>query len=532
MAVCTELFLSSCPSYFPTPMRETSTWRRLAIPLLVALGLLLVAPASVVKAQLTPEQVAQLRDVGEAEVSPDGAHVAYTVMVQRDPMVENGTAYEELHVMNLATGLTRPFVTGEVNVNAISWTPDGTAIAFLARRDGDDGTALYTIPLTGGEAQRALHPEQSILAYDWHPEGTHVAFIARDEATPANSLPYQPVVYEELPRNRGAYVAALDGTAPRRLGVEGSAYAVRWSPDGSRLAVSAAPTPLVDDQYMLQRVYVVDAASRQVTGRVENPGKLGMVAWSPDGRHLAVVSAANINDPKEGRLMVASAAGGALDEVLPDFEGHVEQIVWDDDDTIRFSASRGVGSVYGTVNRDGSDLTWLMEADAVAVGHFAVADDRDLTVLVANTPQHPDELYLLRDGQTERLTTLNPWLADVRLADQTVVRYEARDGLAQEGMLIYPLDYQEGQRYPTILVVHGGPEAHYDNGWLTSYSTLGQVAAARGYAVFYPNYRGSTGRGLDYSLTSQGDPAGKEFDDLVDAADHLIEMGLADGDSP
>jgi dipeptidyl aminopeptidase/acylaminoacyl peptidase len=79
-------------------------------------------------------------------------------------------------------------------------------------------------------------------------------------------------------------------------------------------------------------------------------------------------------------------------------------------------------------------------------------------------------------------------------------------------------------------VVHGGPESHFSNGWLTSYSRPGQTAAARGFAVFYPNYRGSTGRGVAFSKLDHGDPAGKEFDDLVDGVDHLIALGLVDRD--
>ena len=78
------------------------------------------------------------------------------------------------------------------------------------------------------------------------------------------------------------------------------------------------------------------------------------------------------------------------------------------------------------------------------------------------------------------------------------------------------------------MAVHGGPESHDKNGWLTSYSDPGQMGAARGYAVFYPNYRGSTGKGVDYSKLGQGDYAGKEFDDLVDMKTHLVEMGLVD----
>ncbi|HEX6106823.1 MAG TPA: prolyl oligopeptidase family serine peptidase, partial [Gemmatimonadales bacterium] len=85
-----------------------------------------------------------------------------------------------------------------------------------------------------------------------------------------------------------------------------------------------------------------------------------------------------------------------------------------------------------------------------------------------------------------------------------------------------------GRRAPLILSVHGGPESHVRNGWVTSYANPGQVAAARGFAVFYPNYRGSTGRGVSFSKLGQGDPAGAEFDDLVDAVDHLVSVGLVD----
>ncbi|MCA1778587.1 MAG: prolyl oligopeptidase family serine peptidase, partial [Xanthomonadaceae bacterium] len=119
---------------------------------------------------------------------------------------------------------------------------------------------------------------------------------------------------------------------------------------------------------------------------------------------------------------------------------------------------------------------------------------------------------------------------DVALARREVVRYPARDGLEIEGILFYPMDYVENRRYPLILNVHGGPESHYSDGWLTRYSQPAQHAAAKGYFMFFPNYRGSTGRGVEFSLTSQGRPAMEEFDDLIDGVDHLIERGLVDAD--
>src|SRR6056297_1537907 len=150
---------------------------------------------------------------------------------------------------------------------------------------------------------------------------------------------------------------------------------------------------------------------------------------------------------------------------------------------------------------------------------------------VARSPPHPAELFV--EGNDEpllRLTRLNPWLDELRLAKQVPVQWAARDGLPLQGILIYPLNYQEGKRYPTIMYVHGGPESREAGGWLTSYARPGQVAAAEGFAVFYPNYRGSTGRGVEFSMMGQADAAGAEFDDLVDGIDHLTAEGITDGD--
>jgi dipeptidyl aminopeptidase/acylaminoacyl peptidase len=141
-------------------------------------------------------------------------------------------------------------------------------------------------------------------------------------------------------------------------------------------------------------------------------------------------------------------------------------------------------------------------------------------------------VFTLAHDETEprRLTNTNPWLEKVTLAKQEVVSFKARDGLELQGLLIHPLDEQPGQRYPLVLMVHGGPESHFQDGWISRYAEPGQLLAAQGFAVFYPNYRGSTGRGVEFSKKGQSDYAGKEFDDLVDAVDHLVAIGLVDKD--
>jgi dipeptidyl aminopeptidase/acylaminoacyl peptidase len=235
-----------------------------------------------------------------------------------------------------------------------------------------------------------------------------------------------------------------------------------------------------------------------------------------------------LNDPSEGRLMVVAASGGTPRDLLPGHQGHVDQVAWRDASTILYRASERVRTVVATLGVGGGEPNVVLPAGDLVWTDVAQLAGGALA-LVGESARHPGEVYrLAAGGAPERLTDSNPWLAERDLAAQEVVTFEARDGLELDGILIRPLGEVEGNRYPLILAVHGGPEAHHSNGWMTSYSNPGQVAAARGFAVFYTNYRGSTGRGVAFSKLSQADPAGLEFQDLVDAVDHLVSTGLVD----
>ena len=504
---------------------------------------LLVAPCSL-SAQsadvLTEHRVAELRSVAQLVTSPDGRQVAYTVSVPRTPFVDpDGPSWSHLYLLDVATGETRLFVGGEVNVSGLSFSPDGSHVLYLSRREGDDNRVLYSIPIGGGESTRLLEHSTSIGSYAVGPAGNQIAFLATDAEPEVRKelrqSGFKAVAYEEDERFSRVWIATRgnEGTTfgnATLLDLEGNASSLSWSPTGDRISVALAPTPLIDDGYMYRRLHVVDSGSGAVVSRIENPGKLGATAWSPDGRHLAFISGESINDPKEGRLMVADAETGDFGDVVPGFEGHFTRAAWTDDQTIRYLADVGTETELGQVRADGSRRSAIVAGGEAIFTSFSTSDDGRTMALVGESAAHPPELFVHVDGSggPQRVTDSNPWLAQTDLAAQEVIRWTARDGLELEGILIQPLDVADGSPYPLIVHVHGGPEAHNRNGWLTSYSRPGQIAAARGVGVLYPNYRASTGRGVEFSTLDHADMGGREFDDIVDGIDHLISEGLVD----
>ena len=494
--------------------------------------------SSLAKEVLTVYDVARIRLVTSVKISPSGRFIAYTLSVPRRPGIdEDGPAWSELHVVD-TEGSSRPFVTGEINVAKIDWTPDGKAISFLAKRNEEKNRSLYVIPVDGGEARRLIEHSTSISAYDWHPSGKQIAFLAtepeEEELKKLKKKGFKAEIYEENLRNLKVWMAALPlgENKPKSLPLEGSASELHWGPKAERLVVALAPTPLIDDDFMNRRLHIIAPRDGKVLLKINNPGKLGPVRWSPDGSNLAFCSGEDIHDPSPGRLMVASTRTGDFRGIMSDYLPDINRIDWQDAETILFWGEEGCHTAHGSVSSTGADRDAHSRVELPIVRSASLASDAKTFAIAGSTPSHPTEVFLLGTDNPapRRLTNSNPWLKDKRLAKQEVIQYTARDGESIEGVLIHPLDAEPGQRYPLILMVHGGPESHVANGWRTRYVYPGQVAAARGFAVLFPNYRGSTGRGVPFAKAHQADYAGKEFNDLIDGVDYLIEKGLVDED--
>ena len=484
---------------------------------------------------LSLEDIVGLKYVAGAYMSPKGDSIAYLLSVPRELYKEDdGGPHVELHVVDL-DGVSRPYVTGEIEISAVAWSIDGTSLYFLAARDVDATfNSLFEISLAGGEAVEKYTHVNSIGSIYPSPDGKTIAFLATD-APPQNYEElelkgFKAVVYEESVQATKVWMLDLETNEAVEQDLPGSASDLAWAPDGSRFAVSLAPTPLVDDSYTSRDVYFVNAANGKVIGQAGSVGKLGRFEFSPDGERLAYIGSVDINDPSEGRLYVTAAAGGERQDLVPEYPGHVGDFAWRDDNSVRWLGARGVYTEWSTASMADPGVSQNAPTSGPILRTVDTRPGQSIAAAVAESPEHPPEVYLLRDGaEPRRLTNSNPLLDERKLANQEAITYTARDGLELEAILIHPFKKQRGGN-PLVVFAHGGPEAHYSNGWMSSYSRPAQALAADGYAVVYPNYRGSTGRGVYFSKRGQNDYAEEEFNDLVDAKAYLVEQGLVDAD--
>jgi dipeptidyl aminopeptidase/acylaminoacyl peptidase len=491
---------------------------------------LLVAPAASAQRDLTPLDVVTMRSVSGVYPSPNGIRVAFTRTEPRTPAGEPGSAYGGLYLLVDAEG-ERPLAAGNRNVGGVSWMPDGSAITFLERRNGAPARQLYALTLDAGDPEQVFVAERGIIQYRWRPDGKAVAFTARESVpehrAAARQLGFRPSIVDEDWTPIGLYLWTEETDSVRRLALEGSVFGLEWSSDGSRLALAVAPRPLTDDGYMFKRIHVMDVGTGAVRQVVDNPGKLGGFTWSPDSRRIAYVSAVDARDPHAGMLFVADAASGNVTSLTPDFEGMVHSAEWLSNQHLRLRVSRGVESVVTDLDVGRGSFRDL----PAGPGAFQQVHTVGSTVAaVVSSPDHPSEVYTYSDGSWTRRTNTNPWLGEVMLSRQVVHRFTASDGVEIEGILLFPLNFEEGSAHPLVVVAHGGPESHYTNGWMTSYSGWGQLLSRGGYFVWYPNYRSSTGRGVAFAKDDHGDLMGREFQDHLDAIDHFVARGWVDRD--
>ncbi|MBN2365763.1 MAG: S9 family peptidase [Calditrichaeota bacterium] len=482
-----------------------------------------------------------MKSVAEAALSPNEKLVAYSLDVPRKPEEKAGISFRELHLIDIKSGKEEDLLTGNVRVTNIQWKPDGSAISFLMKKDEKSKTQVWIKPLNDDELKQLTSSESAVLYYQWHPSGNFIAYIATTPESEKEKFlkekGYDFIFYEEDWKHRNLYLLNTEDMNPAQtadqLTDNVTVWEFRFSPDGSSIAASISEKNLIDYRYMFQKVFLLDIKSKNLNQLTENPGKLGNFMFSPDGKYIVYTGARSLNDHAVSQVFVQSLnEQKALNLTPPGFKGHITWAGWKDSETILYYAKEGVWNTLNLVNNKGTNRRTLLNTEEMQMS----IDPPDYTpdfknfMFVGESATFPSEVFFWQPGKkVKRLSFSNEWLSNRVLGAQKVVQYPARDGIQIEGLLIYPVNYNPDKTYPLIVIVHGGPESNYSYEWLTSYSRPGQILAGKGYSVFYPNYRGSTGYGLEYAMKwHMGNAAGVEFDDVADGIDYLVDQGIAD----
>lgn len=507
----------------------------------IALSMLLLALASAPllgqeRRAMTIVDLMNIPGIGDSQISPDGSQVLY---LRTDAAwEENGTRSHIWRVGIDGSGSVQ-MTNGQDGESSARWSPDGSRIAFLGSRGETEHNQIYLIPNAGGEASVLTDHPTAVGSIGWSPDGEWIYFVARQDLTEAekareavNDNVYR---YEEDQKNADLWRVSVE-TGETALVSDGQTMVRGYSisRDGTRLLLQLAPTPLFDDM-LNSELWIMTAdggAGRQIT---ENHVGEGGASLSPDNSQALFV--ANTNDALDDfyynqRLFVVSTEGGTPRSILPGGDYDISSARWSDDGAaIFFSSNTGVRQQLFSVDPVSGEVAGLTEGDHSIFGwDYESAVDRH--VFSINSPRNAGDLWALDGdgGAPRQLTHVLDYLAEeFQLPRIEAVRWDGEDGVEVEGLLYYPIDHVEGTRYPLVVQTHGGPPASDKFGFSRSHN-YEAVLAARGFFVFKPNYRGSTGYGDEFLRNMVGHYFDQAHKDVMAGVDYLIDRGLVDGD--
>lgn len=513
--------------------------------------LLSIAPevvSSAAKKRLTMRDMLSFRLVSQPALSRDGRRVAF-IVAEAD--FQESRYRTDIWVVETEGGKPRPFTRSKEDESMPRWSPDGRWLAFLSNRPGRMPEArqeeereqrknqVWIMPSDGGEAIQLTQAEEGVIAYEWSPDSRTIIYLTRETLPKPErerrererQRKFDAVVEEKERYRREFWRIDIETRKATRL-FEGDYGIAEFevAPDGQRLAYATNYTGRVDDgkKFDLWIFSIEERRARQLTRR---PGGERSPRWSPDGRQIAFLAPQIADIPySQSEVFLIPAEGGEWHEVTKAFDRGVEGFRWHPEGRDLYGlALLGTETHLMRIPVAGGSPEPITTGARVVSAFDLSADGRTLVVLSEDARSLPD-LWLLRPGSDglTRLTEMNPELHEFEIAEQEVIRWRSVDGLEIEGILTKPIGYEPGRRYPLLVAVHGGPHSRVVNAFRQSYNL--QIWAANGYAVFAPNFRGSSGYDGKFDIANRRDLGGKDFQDIMTGVDHLIRIGIADPD--
>lgn len=508
------------------------------------------APRNAPSPHFTGDDLFGLSVAADPQISPDGRRIAY---VRRTNDIMTDSAVSSIWLIDVASGEEIPLVTGEGTHVSPRWSPDGTRLAYISTESGG-GPELHVRWMESGASANVTALAEAPQSLAWSPDGAQLAYSTRvpDTAPTLGEAPQKPegaewgkplqvidkVTYRfdgsgyAKPGTTQFFVVSATGGGPRQLthGEYDNGGAIEWSPDSRTIYYSANRRPDWEIETLESEIYALDVASGTISALTARKGPDFGPQVSPDGKRIAYLGFDDLGNAfDQTGLYVMNADGSGARRLAIDFDRGFDAIEWtraglfasyEDDGAHRVARIGLDGSVTPLPPRLGSTYYALPYTG----GEWSVSEGGAIAFTTASSLRPPDIGVTTRRG-TRQLTALNEtWLSAKALGETREIVAYAPDGVRIPAWITLPPGYEDGDRVPTILEMHGGPYAAYGPEFSVDY----QLYGAAGYAVVFSNPGGSTGYGEAFADRIEDNYPISNFDELMAVVDAAIAAGYAD----
>ncbi len=492
------------------------------------------------KRSLVPTDVYLLKNIADPQISPDGKWVAYTVSSVDTAKDKRNSDIWMVSLDDKAASVQ--LTSSDDGESSPRWSPDGKYLSFISARNGQKQSQIWLMDVRGGEGKMLTNIKGDLRDYAWSPDGKKIAMsiLDQDFSDTAKTKTRTPYVMDRYHfkqdvggwiENRYTHLYLFDISSKKTDTLTKGNFdetSPAWSPDGKQLAFVSNRTA-EPDRNDNSDIWLMDAtkgaALKQLTtwaGQDRNP------KWSPDGKTIAYTrSSSDLNFTMYGQngIALVTPADGVTRLLAGAVNRNINEMEWSKDGkSILCVVADDRKEYIGKIDIATNTITTVTGGER-SFSDIAYNLNSGALVSLMTAPQHPNEIYAIENNQPRQLTHVqDSFINKIQFATVEGFESTSKDGTKVSGILYRPANADINKKLPLILFIHGGPVGQDDYGFDMSR----QMLAAAGYAVAGVNYRGSSGKGIDFTKAIYADWGNKEVMDILGAADYLVKKGIAD----
>jgi dipeptidyl aminopeptidase/acylaminoacyl peptidase len=517
----------------------------------LAIALVLAAP-SFASAQadgirtISLEMYLDLESASDPQISPDGSQVVYT-RGWVDKM--NDRRESSVWIMNADGSRARFLVDGSGPI----WSPDGTRIAYTSEGEPEGSQIFVRWMDDEGASSQITRLQKAPGGIRWAPDGNTLSFTMTMDGEEAWSVsppgrpegsnwtePPKVVTRADYRQDRVGFVdegwrhifvvPAEGGTARQLTDGYWNHSTGEWTPDGAELVFSSLRTEDSELSWRQSEVYAVNVANGTIRQLTTRHGQDSGPIPSPAGDLIAYRGADFHTDTyRNSGVYVMNMDGSNSRLISGDFDRSINGMQWAHDGSGLYLTVSAEGDRNIHFVSTGGGVTALSSGNHMFALSSFTADGRAVGTLTS--PQLPSDIVSFSLSDPNRRTQLthvnDDVFAGVTFGDVEEIKYESVDGFEIEGWIVKPPDFDPSRKYPMMLSIHGGPHGMYNVGFNFAW----QEHAANGYVVLYTNPRGSSGYGSAFGNSIKNAYPGKDYDDLMNGVDLVIDRGYIDDEN-